>query len=218
MAKEQLNIFDFGLNEDGEYVNIVESEQARHDAYYKEYSFEEIIKGHEDDAEFVFMAHFHMSCLEHWGRTVEDIQKLIQKDAATKTYHFGNTEKLVFAYSYKLTDLDDCYIFCIENQNYIVAQHHHGNIDDILTDKVQICYPACEIDCFKTEENTVVDIHADERDQIFEELEIFKLSTNRIVEGRKLEMFCEAQHPFSAFVKHWGQSKVGGNEDDYKTT
>ena len=137
----EYDIFAFGNDENGNYVNLIEEERKKREEKFKEYPFEEIIKGNEFDNNYMVVAQFHTGCLYQWGHTLEEIRKEIEMVAKTKCYHCGNMEKNIYAYSFK--EDDDFYWFCIENDNHIVVIRHTDNINSLLTGEKKICYPAC---------------------------------------------------------------------------
>lgn len=221
MGLETINLFDFGLNENNEYVNLVEEQKEKDRANHKEYPFEEIIKGHELEDDFVVCATFHTGCLSQWGYTLEQIQAEIKKEVDSKCYHFGNLEKGIYAYSYKIVtdDNESMYWFCIENEKHIVVIRHTGKIDDLLYGREKICYPACCVYIFEVTENGAKEIRGgygngkeDIRYKVLcDEFKILEFSSNRIDENKNPKDFYEAEYEFSDFCRYWKQSQ---NEEE----
>lgn len=224
MKENQISIFDFGLDDKGNYVNLVEEAEKERLKNWHDYPYEEIIKGYENDDDFCVVATFHMGCVSQYGLTIQEIQEEIKKEVATKCYHFGNMNKNLYIYSYRVDfeDGEKMYWLVVENEKHIVVIRHCGNIEDILTDKEQICYPACCVYLFEVTESGVKKITSGygekEKDIRYKilcgELNILEFSTNRIDPHKPPTDFYEAQYKFSDFMNYHGQSKVGGQENE----
>lgn len=220
---EQMSIFDFAINENGEFINLKEQQEKRDAEYFKEYSFEELIKDHEQDDDFIICATFCNS-LSQWGNTFEEIQKEIQEQADSKTYHFGNLDKGIYAYSYKIKfeDGEVMYWFVIENKNHIVVIRHFGKIEELLDGTEKICYPACACYLFEHTENGLKQItsgYGNGKDDIrykilCDEFKILEFSGNRIYPNKKPTDFYEAEYEFGKFVEYWKQSKLKVEVDE----
>lgn len=82
---------------------------------------------------------------------------------------------------------------CFENDKYIVLTEIN-NVNDVLTGKEFISFPACGIWLFDkdgNEINTFID-GIDMREEILiNEWHIEKISFNRIEKGKKINSFCE---------------------------
>lgn len=211
---EKLNIFEFGTNDKGEYVNLVEESNREREEKFKTYPYEEIIKGHEDEADFCVVATFHMGCVSQWGMSVEDIQREIQREVDTKCYHYGNMEKGIYAYTYKIEfeDGEVMYWFCVENEKHIVVVKHLKSLDDLLNGNEKICYPACEVYMFDSNGSQIRNGYGHYKDDIrykvlCEEFEILEFSTNRIDPKKPPKDFYEAEYTLPDFIKHWGEGK-----------
>jgi len=210
---QQMSIFEFGNNDKGEYVNFEEENEKN----WHNYPLEEIIKGHELEDDFVVCATFHTGCLSQYGMTIEDIQKEIKTEVESKTYHYGNLAKDIYAYSYKvcLSDIDLMYWFVIENPKYIVVVNHYGNIDTLLKGEETICYPACACYLFEKTETGVKKIssgYGNYKDDIrykvlCEEFKILEFSKNRIDPKKKPIDFYEAEYRLEDFINYWGEEK-----------
>lgn len=208
----ELSLFDFGYDDNGDYINIVERKREKLMESHKEYSYEEITKGHELDDNYMVVAEFHLNCLSQWGHTLEEIQNEIEKVAKTKCYHYGNMNKGIYAYSFK--EDDDCYLFCIENDNYIVVVRHIASINKLLCGEEKICYPACFVDIFETHENQPIKVvrggygeyKQDIRYKVLcEDFKILEFSTNRIDPNKKPKDFYECEFTLHDFIKYHGE-------------
>lgn len=210
----QISLFDFGFDENGDYVNIAEKKRAEDERYYQEYSFEEIIKGHESDNDFVVCASFHLGCVSQWGMTLDEIRAEIAKEAKSKCYHYGNMSKGIYAYSYRIDfdDGDQRYMFAIENESNIVVVRHCESIDDIITGKEKICYPALAVYMFDKTESGAKEIKSgygehknDIRYKVLcDRFRILEFSGNRIYPGKKPKDFYECEYALPDFIKYWG--------------
>lgn len=209
----EYDIFAFGNDENGNYVNLIEEERKKREEKFKEYPFEEIIKGNEFDNNYMVVAQFHTGCLYQWGHTLEEIRKEIEMVAKTKCYHCGNMEKNIYAYSFK--EDDDFYWFCIENDNHIVVIRHTDNINSLLTGEKKICYPACCMYIFEKHENEPISLitsgygkyKEDIRYKVLcDEFKILEFSTNRIYPNKKSKDFYECEFKLSDFIKYHGEA------------
>lgn len=210
---KQLCIFDFGLNEKGEYVNLLEDQEKERLSKWHSYTWEQITQGHSQEEDYMIVATYYQSEYSQYGLELDDLKKEIQKIAESKCYHYGNLKKMIFVYSYQFEK--DFYRIAIENQKYIVLCKHYGNIDDVLMGKEQIGYPACEIELFEKKDDEIVQIRSGYADGehykddirykiLCESFEIIKFSTNRVQPGKKPKDFCECQFKLDDFAKHWG--------------
>lgn len=210
---QQMSIFEFITNDKGEYVSIEEEKNKN----WHEYSLEEIIKGYENNKDFCVVATFHLNLLSQYGLTIEEIQKEIQEEVSTKCYHYGNLEKDIYAYTYKVEfdDGDVIYWFCIENENHIVIVKHTKTLDDLLFGNETICYPACACYLFEANENSIKKIDSgygkgkdDIRYKILcDEFKILEFSKNRMNPKRKPTDFYEAEFRLEDFINYWGNKE-----------
>lgn len=203
----QLNLFEFGNDSEGNYINLSEKEE---EDYNFTFTYEEIIAEDKNNNDFCIVAWHSYSPLWQDHRTLEEIRKDIREVAKTKCYHYGNMAKDIYAYSFK--EDDDFYWFCIENPKHIVVVKHTSDINNILTGKETICYPACCVYLFEKTENGLKKIDSgwgeykqDIRYKIIcDEFKILEFSTNRIYPDKKPKDFYEAEYKLSDFINYWG--------------
>lgn len=207
----QMSIFDFTTNDQGEYVSI-EEEKGKN---WHDYSLEELIKNHESNDSYVVCSKFHLAPLCQCGLTVAEIQEQIQKEAESKTYHYGNMELDIYVYSFKLGD--DCYLLIFENPKHLVGIIHHGKIEEILRGEKNVCFPACEVYMWEQTENGVKYInsgYSDNRKEedirykiICGEFKVLEFSKNRIYPNKKPMDFCEAEFKLEDFINYYGDKE-----------
>lgn len=220
----QLNLFDFGFDENNNYVNIVEQEQMKLQEEWKEYSYEELISGYEKDNNYCICAIFSLGCLTQHGMTLEQSQRDIKKQAQTKCYHFGNMDKGIYAYSFRIDyeDGDKDYLFAIENSKHIAVVRHISDINDVLTGKQKLGYPAVCVYLFEITENglKIIDSGWGEYKQdirykiLCDEFEILKFSTNRIDPSKKPKDFYECEFALSDFANYHKSKESETNYED----
>lgn len=214
----ELNLFDFGTNQKGEYVNLEEEK-----VYEEELELsivENYVKERNDPLmniiwQTFFPYHFTKKSSEY---IISELEKVFN----TKTYHFGNMAKDLYIFSLKR---DDKYVFVFQNEkHYLVSDTPHFelingdiveySIEDILSGKDKICFPALHAHCYDTNGELIVDYH-DAGDNwkkdirhivIIDEWQMDKYSTNRMYENKKIKDFYECEFYMSDLIEYWGEN------------
>ena len=221
--KELGGLFEFGTNENGEYVNLVEEKKAKND--FNEKQLEEWIKNHENPLIRIADEYF---CGYEWdGHFYKDIADRLEEIVKTKCYHYGNMSKGLYIFSLydKLTDR---YILVFENEKHYLGfgcndffmihspsgvEIQDCTLDDYLMSRQSIKFPALYCPCFDLNGNKIEDYHdSDYQNDIrhivcIKEWQMDKFSFNRIQEGKKIKDFYEVEFYLKDLTRHWGESK-----------
>ena len=181
---------------------------------WNNYAFEDVIRGHEDDSEFVMVADWFMCPLSQFGKTIPQLQERIQKVVESKCYHYGNMKKDLYVFS--IVDGDSKRL-CFQSLDYTV-QTKIDDIDEVLRGNEKICFPACEIWIYDVNGQLITSGYGNYKDDIRYKIlcEIWKIldfSSNRIEEGKKPKDFYECEFKLEDLSNYWGEDK-GGYEDD----
>lgn len=113
---ETLNLFDFGNNDSGNYVNLVEEEKRLKDISDKE--FQDWIDNHFEPLIRV-AADFSINYYDLENKTKNELKEELERIVASKCYHYGNMEKDFYVYSLQCSE--KCYCFVFETLNYIMV-------------------------------------------------------------------------------------------------
>ena len=228
MGDKKLNLFDFGTNKNGEYVNLVEEEKKR-----KDISSQELmnwVENHNDPLTRIAFDLF-ISAIEIESGINSDIKDKLEKILATKCYHYGNMKKGLYIFS---LCCDDVYKFIFENEKHCLAaepnnwklEHDtHGNVvsvplEDYLLGKKTLSFPALYCHCYDMNGKRIEEYADGERYKedirhivCIKEWQMNKFSKNRIEENKKIKDFYECEFTLPDLIKYWGESTLE-NEDE----
>ena len=213
MAEDSLNLFDFGTNESGEYVNLVEEEKKLNDI--KEQDFQEWLRNH--DNPLVRVA-YDILCpynkLEKY--TYNELKDELEWIAAQKVYHYGNTGKDLYIYT---IFQGDCWCFVFETLNHIMLNLNYSysqkEVEQYLKGKKTIHFNALSVRVYDNNGNRI-DEYADQdhykediRHRVcINEWQMDKYGDNRMKEGKKIKDFYEIGLLFPKLIDYWGESNV----------
>jgi len=229
VADNELNLFDFGTNENGDYVNLVEEEKK-----LKDISSQELMNWVESHDEPLIRIAFDLfiSAIEIESGINDDIKDKLEKIVATKCYHYGNMEKGLYIFS---LCCDDIYKFVFENEKHYLAaepnnwklEHDtYGNVvsvplEDYLLGKEKLNFPALYCHCFdingkRIEKYASQDHYKEDIRHIvvIQEWQMNKFSENRIHQGKKIKDFYEVEFALPNLIDYWGETKT--KENDYE--
>ena len=115
MSEQELNLFDFGTNDKGEYVNLVEEEKRLKDISEKE--FQEWLKNHDNPlVRIAFDCCMPYDYLDKY--TYNELKEELEWVAFQKVYHYGNMEKGLYVFT---LFTGSCWFFVFENENHYIA-------------------------------------------------------------------------------------------------
>ena len=217
--EEQLNLLDFGYNEDGLYTNLVEEEAIKNDI--KEQEYQKWLKEH--DNPIIRLVEFAFGDDETETNTYNQLKSRFEAIADTKCYHYGNMEKGLYIFSLcdKQTSRE---ILVFENENHYLLFTNFGfkfdettkevvdyTLDDVLSGKATISFPALFCPCFDLDGNKIEDYYdgTDYQKDIrhivcIKEWQMDKFSKNRIQENKRIKDFYEVEFRFQDLVAYWG--------------
>ncbi len=225
---EQLSLFDFGENSNGEYLNLVEEEKRLHDITEKE--LEDFIQNHENP--LIRIAYRFFIGYGWDGHVLRDVKEKLEKIVATKCYHYGNMEKGLYVFSLNSYDFDyKTAIFVFENENHYLIFDSFGfkslnplvenTIDDYLKSEVKFDFPAIHCEIYDMKGNRI-EQYADGEDYqkdirhivCIKEWQMNKYSTNRITAGKRIKDFYECEFYLRDLVNYFGESDVERTNED----
>ena len=218
MKREQLNLFDFGENEIGRYVNLVEEEEKS-----REISEKQLKKALADHPNLLVRIIYNEMFGYGWDCGLKkDIIPLCEKIFATKCYHYGNMDKGLYIFSIYDERYDNA-IFVFENENHYLIFHtgydawkqRNLTIDEYLKSEQKFSFPAWHCHCYDLKGNRI-ERYADGKDYqkdirhivCMKEWEMGKYSKNRLEEIKKPKDFYEVEFTMQDLVNYFGESKV----------
>lgn len=218
-------LFEFGTNENGEYVNLAQEEKQKNDL--SEQQLNEWINSHENP---LIRIADHYFCGYEWdGHCYKDIADRLEAIVKTKCYHYGNMEKGLYIFSLydKLTDR---YILVFENEkhylgfgcnDFFLIESQEGatiqdcDLDDYLMGKQTIKFPALYCPCFDLQGNRIEE-YCDNPYQndirhivCIKEWQMDKYSFNRIQKDKKVKDFYEVEFYLHDLINYFGEEIKG---------
>lgn len=220
MMSKQLSLLDFGINENGEYVNLVEEEEIKNDISEKELN--DFINNHHDP--LIRLANDYFTGYQYDNNLLSEIADKLEQIVKTKCYHYGNMEKGLYIFSLYSKE-DDRYILVFENENHYLTFgcddfFFKGNdliyysLEDYLYGKAKIYFPALYCLVYDLKGIPIKEYHDNDRYQedirhicCIKEWKMNKYGTNRIQIGKKITDFYEVEFTLPDLVKYWGESE-----------
>lgn len=210
--KELGGLFEFGTNENGEYVNLVEEEKIKNDIDEK--SFHEWLDHHENPL-IRLAADFLVSYYELETKTYNELKEKLERIVEQKTYHYGNMAKDFYIYT--LNAGGNCYCFVFDTPNYIMANLNYcygqKEVDKVLFGEELIQMNALSVRCY-TKNGNRIDEYSDNdpKDDIrykvvMDEWQMHKFGENRIRKGKKIKDFYEVAIALPKLIEYWGESE-----------
>lgn len=224
MSDDTLNLFDFGTNDNGEYVNLVEEEKR-----LKDISEQELMSWAKSNNDPLIKIAFdcYISSTEIEFGNHNDIKTKLNEIVETKCYHYGNLEKNLYIFS---INCKGRFMLIFENPNHYLVYEpslwklEHGSygnmvdvaFDDYLMGKEKIGFPALFCPCYDKKGNRIHQ-YADQdhyKEDIrhivcIKEWQMDKYSNNRMKEGKKIKEFYECEFELTALINYWGEDKNG---------
>ena len=231
MSDELLNLFDFGTNDNGEYVNLVEEEKKLKDISIKE--FQKWLSNHNDPLiRIAFDCYISATELEFGIHN--DIKKKLEKIVATKCYHYGNMEKGLYIFS--LSNEGRHMIVFENSKHYLVNEPNCWKLsngscgtlvdidfDDYLLGKETLSFPALYCPCYDLKGHRIHQytqgLESDYQNDIrhivcIKEWKMDKFSTNRMYDNHKMiKDFYECEFRLPDLINYWGESNVENSDE-----
>lgn len=220
MKQEQLSLFDFGENDKGQYLNLVEEEKRLHDISEKE--LEDFIKNHSDP--LIRIAYRFFIGYAWDGHILRDVKEKLENIVKTKTYHYGNMAKDLYIFSLNSYGSDyETAIFIFDNTKHYLVFNALGykstkpfkeyDIDDYISIKADFHFPALFCEIYDKNGNRI-EQYADGKDYqkdirhivCMKEWEMGKYSKNRLEENKKPKDFYEVEFTMQDLVNYFGDS------------
>lgn len=204
--KDEVNLFDFGVNENGEYVNLVEYEKLKHDI--EEVDFNKWLETNENPLihiayDFLINPDFYKT----YNKIIEELEWIAEQ----KVYHYGNMEKGLYIYT---IFNGDCWAFVFENEHHIMVNlnyiYSQKELEKYLFGKELIQMNALSVRCYELNGKRIDDYGDKEKDiryrVIIDEWQMDKYSENRMKENKKIKDFYEVALPLPKLMEYWGES------------
>lgn len=222
----EINLLNFGTNENGEYVDLVEEEKKLKDI--SEQEFMNLVNNHNDPLiRIAFDCYISSTELEFGVHN--DIKRKLEEIVATKCYHYGNMEKGLYIFS--LNNKGRHMIVFENDKHYLVNEPNcwklehgsYGNMvdiefDDYLLGKEKLSFPALYCPCYDLKGNRI-EQYADQdhyQEDIrhivcIKEWRMDKFSTNRMYDNHKMiKDFYECEFTIPDLINYWGESDNAG--------
>ena len=213
---DELNLLDFGTNDKGEYVNLVEEQKRLKDI--SEQEFQKWLANHNDP--LVKIA-YDLLPYEKRQLTYNEIKEECEWVAFQKVYHYGNLGK-------------DLYVFTLFNGNYwffiFLNKNHYlvnrnsvdsqKEVEDVLFGNKLISFNALAVSVYDLKGNLITKYaEQDNKEQdiryqvVINEWQMNKYGDNRINVGKKIKDFYEVELLLPKLTAYWGESEIeNGNE------
>ena len=227
MSEQEINLLNFGYNELGEYVDLVEEERKKNDISKNE--LESWVNNNDDPLIKIAYDSYYSS---RWELdTCKGIQEKLIEIAKTKCYHYGNMGKGLYIFS---INNEGRYFIIFENENHYLTHEasgwkleygSYGNIidvpfDDYLLGKETISFPAMYCACYDLKGNRIhkytdQDNYKEDIRHIvcIKEWQMDKYSKNRMQEGKKIKDFYEVEFYLTDLINYWGESEIANEKE-----
>lgn len=208
--KGEIDLLNFGTNENGEYVDLVEEEKRKNDIAEEEYN--SWVENHENP--LIRISNDLICRLDY--KTFNEMKEDVEWIADKKIYHYGNMEKDLYIYSL----FNGTYWYLVfENLNHILLNKCHiEEIDDVLKSKKSICFPATYLVCYDANGKHITKYEEQDNYQedirhiiCIKEWQMNKYSKNRIYQGKKCKDFYECEFYLKDLTAYFGESEI--NDD-----
>lgn len=225
---DELNLLDFGTNDKGEYVNLVEEEKRLKDISEKE--FINWVNSHHDPLVKIAYDLFYGYYWKDY--TFNELKERLENIVESKCYHWANMSKNMYVFSLKGNGK---IMLMFENENHYVANElqlwklEYGSygklvdvgLDDYLLSKETMSFPALHCHCYDTNGNRLHQ-YADGKDYkedirhivCIKEWNMDKFSKNRMNADKKIKDFYEVEFTWDDFTNYWGESENGNKEEE----
>lgn len=210
---DEINLLDFGTNDKGEYVNLVEEEKRLKDISDKE--FQEWLDNHHDP--LVKIAYGNMLSYEKLQLTHNELKEELEWVAYQKVYHYGNMEKGLYIYT---LFNGNAWGFVFENDKHIMVNgnwvYSKKEVEDILFGKEAIQFNALAVRVYDLKGNHITEygrnnenIDDDIRQKVvINEWQMNKYGNNRMNSGKKIKYFYEVELSLPKLIEYWGESEI----------
>lgn len=211
MSEQELNLLDFGTNDKGEYVNLVEEEKRLKDISEKE--FQEWLKNHDNPlVRIAFDCCMPYDYLDKY--TYNELKEELEWIAFQKVYHYGNMEKGLYVFT---LFTGSCWFFVFENENHYIANintmYSQKEVEKYLFGKELIQFNALSVRVYDLNGNLITEyggstdnIDKDIRQKaVINEWQMNKYGDNRMNKGKKIKYFYDVELSLPKLTAYWGE-------------
>ena len=210
MADKELNLFDFGTNSSGEYVNLVEEEKHLKDI--SEQDFRKWLQDNENPL-IKIAGDFLINYYDLETKTKKELQEELEQIAANKTYHYGNMEKGLYIFTLKS---GSCRCFLFQNDNHIMVNlnyvYSEKELEQTLFGETKIIFNALSVRVYDLQGNRIERYGNKDKDIRYQctinEWKMDKYGENRIHESQKINDFYEIALFLPKLSEYWGESNI----------
>lgn len=212
MSEQELNLFDFGTNDKGEYVNLVEEEKRLKDISEKD--FQEWLKNHDNPlVRIAFDCCMPYDYLDKY--TYNELKEELEWIAFQKVYHYGNMEKGLYIFT---LFTGSCWFFVFENENHYIANintmYSQKEVEKYLFGKELIQFNALSVRVYDLKGNLITEyggstdkIDEDIRQKaVINEWQMNKYGDNRMNKGKKIKYFYDVELSLPKLTAYWGEN------------
>lgn len=220
-CSQEFNLFDFGINDQGEYVNFAEEALKKEEISINE--LQDFVNNHENPLVKIVFDNF-FGWWEFEKETPLQIKQEIEEIVNSKCYHYGNMQKGIYVFSLKSKDR---FRFIFENEKYYLVFSATGGckegyehteldseVDDYLKGEFPFIFPACYCSCYDLKGNKIEDYAEQEHYEedirhivVIKEFQMDKFSVkNRIEPNKKIKDFYEVLFYMRDFINYWGEN------------
>lgn len=205
---DELNLLDFGTNDKGEYVNLVEEEKRLKDISDKE--FQEWLTNHNDP---LVKISYDLLPYDKKQLTYNEIKEECEWVAFQKVYHYGNMEKDLYVFT---LFNGDSWFFVFLNQNHYLVNRNcvysQKEVEDVLFGNKLISFNALAVSVYDLKGNLITEYGDREEDiryrAVINEWQMNKYGDNRMEKGKKIKDFYEVELSLPKLTAYWGESEI----------
>ena len=211
MTDDTINLLDFGTNDKGEYVNLVEEEKRLKDISEKE--FQEWLENHNDP--LVKIA-YDLLPYDKKQLTYNEIKENCEWVAFQKVYHYGNLEKDLYVFT--LFNGNSWFFVFLNQNHYLVNKNSvdsQKEVEDVLFGKSLIQFNAMAVSVYDLNGNLITEYaDQDSKEQdirhqaVINEWQMNKYGDNRMEKGKKIKDFYEVELSLPKLTEYWGESEI----------
>ena len=211
MGTKTLDLFDFGENENGEYVNLVEYKKQKSDIDEKQ--FQEWVENHNNP--LIKIAYdFLIGYYDLETKTKNEIKEELEWIVEQKIYHYGNLEKGLYVYT---LFTGSCWCFVFENENHVMVNLNYiysgKEVEKYLHGYELIHFNALSVRVYSINGERINQYGEGEKDirhqVVMNEWQMHKFGENRMKEGKKIKDFYEVAISLPKLIEYWGEKDNG---------
>ena len=205
---DELNLLDFGTNDNGEYVNLVEEEKRLKDISDKE--FDDWVANH-DEPLIRVLNDFAVNYYDREHKTNNELKEELERIVESKCYHYGNMEKNLYIYT---LNVGGCRCFVFDNCKHLMVNLNYlyggeEELEEYLYGKQLIQCNALSVRVYDLKGNKINEYGNKEEDIrykcLINEWKANIYGINRMNKGKKIKDFYEIAIDLTKLTAYWGE-------------